>query len=50
MYTVKAADLKGIIEGVTGNLEVLVPVGITVTCMVIGAQLVPKLIKRLIRG
>lgn len=44
---VDAADLAVLTTSITDNLEVLIPVGISIMAVMIGVALIPKVIRRI---
>lgn len=41
---VEAADLAVLTDAITGNLDVLLPVGITIMAVLIGVSLIPRIV------
>jgi hypothetical protein len=46
MLTIDASMLAPLTSAITGNLDVLLPVGISIMAIMIGVSLIPKIIYR----
>ena len=44
LFTLDSALLKPIVDGITSNLTVLLPVGITIMGIIIAVSLIPRII------
>lgn len=44
LFTLDSALLKPIVDGITSNLNVLLPVGITIMGIIIAVSLIPRII------
>lgn len=49
-YVVKPTDLTPVMTALTSNLAVIVPFGVSIMAIVIGAAFIPKLVKKFVKG
>lgn len=50
IYTVDAGVLTPLISTITDNVAILIPAGIGITVMIMGAKMIPRLLKGLVKG
>lgn len=49
-YVINASDLAPVMTALVSNLAVIVPFGVSIMALVLGASFIPKLVKKFGKG